>query len=60
MVGIVTGMMVKDFVAETCTVNMNVYFSSSNAFVTEHLLDSTQIGATLKKMGRKGMTEGMG
>ena len=38
---------------------MGIYFSCRDALVTEHLLDHTQIGSVLHKMGRKGMPEGV-
>src|SRR5690554_5408219 len=39
---------------------MHINLSSGNTFMSQHLLNSTQIGSVFQKMGRKGVSEGMG
>ena len=41
-------------------VDMGVFLRSRQAFVTQELLDESQIGASAEKMGGKGMTQRMG
>ena len=50
-------MMFKNFPAQVCTVNMNIYLGSGYAFMAQHLLDGTQVGPAFKQMGRERVTQ---
>ena len=40
-------------------IKMSIDLGSSDAFMTQHFLHGSQVGATFYKMCGKGMTEGM-
>lgn len=53
----VARMMIYDFIAQTGSVDVCVDFGSGNLFVSQHALDGTQIGSSLKQMRGEGVTE---
>ena len=55
----VSWMMLDDFTSEHIPINMCVNLSSSDTFVSQHALNGSQIGTTLQKVCRKGVSEGM-
>lgn len=52
-------MVVDDFLPEEGAVDMHVDFRRCDAFVAEHLLDGTKVGAALKQVGGEGMPQGV-
>ena len=49
----------EDFFAEASAVNVNVNFGGGNAFVSEHLLNGSQVGSTFKQVCGKGVSQGV-
>ena len=53
----VTRMVLKNFFAQACSVDMRINFGSCDTLVPQHSLYYTQVGPTLKKMSGKGVTK---
>lgn len=45
--------------SQKTSVQMGVYFSGGDAFMSQHFLNSSQVGPSLYQMGGKGMPECM-
>lgn len=52
--------MVDDFASKQVAVYMGIYFGGSDAFMPQHRLDGSEVGAAFQQMRRKRMPEGMG
>ena len=53
-------MIVPDGVLEVTAVYMGIDFGSGDGFVSQHVLDRTQIGAAFDEVGGEAVAEGMG
>lgn len=58
--GEVAGVVEEDFLAEAGVVDVDVDFGCGDAFVAEHLLDSSQVGSPFEQMCGEGVAQGMG
>ena len=57
--GLISWVTCQNFLSEHVTVNFSVYFGGGNLLMSEHHLDGTKVGSSLKKMGGKGVAEGV-
>ena len=56
----VSWVMFDDFTPQTMGVHVGVYFGGSDAFMSQHALDGTQVGSAFQQVGGEGMPEGVG
>ena len=53
-------MMQYDFAAQHLAVDVGIYLGCGDGFVTQHLLDGTQVGSAFQQVGGEGVAEGVG
>ena len=50
----------RNYLSKVVSVQMSVYFSGSDGFMTKHFLDSPKVCPSFQEMSGKRMPEGMG